>query len=302
MTNFHRHTKRIKREAGLAHIIQSARSRELQLRNQALQIRNAKLERRNQALLCLPTVDHLSKHSRLSSIRHPGTCVRLQNTLQFNYWFTSANSTCLCCYGIPGSGKSVLAASLMAVLQGRLDAARKDIICYYYFDYADHRSLDTPRIVASLIKQALENSPLDHFDEMFSYLYGRSHSLPTLAESTNYLASTLQHFGSVYIVLDGIDELRADEQANAFKLIETLLQRPSIIVKVSVTSRTKGFRVKRALQRHGTLYMFQDKVDADIAKFVEEEVEMTEAPHPLTVEPTLKFEVIQALVQGAKGM
>lgn len=104
------------------------------------------------------------------------------------------------------------------------------------------------------------------------------------------------------MILDGVDELSPEEQTNTLKLIEMLLQQSEIIVKIFVTSRTEEFRVKKALQNHGALYMSQDIVDADIATFIEDKVELIDAPHPLVTNPMLKFDVIQALVNGAKGM
>ncbi|KAF1829093.1 hypothetical protein BDW02DRAFT_602854 [Decorospora gaudefroyi] len=44
MIKFRSHCKRVEREAGLSHMIESARSQEVQLANRALQLRNSKLE------------------------------------------------------------------------------------------------------------------------------------------------------------------------------------------------------------------------------------------------------------------
>lgn len=176
MSSLRLHSKRVSKEAGLAHMIESARNREIQLRNQALQVRNAKLERRNRALICLPAVDYLSKQSRLFNTRHPGTCDWLHSTSEYALWFASPQSTCLCCYGIPGSGKSVLASTLRNTLLNRVNVAKNDIVSYYYFDHADHASLDSLHIVASLIKQVFEHLPLDYFDDTFSYPFGQGQS------------------------------------------------------------------------------------------------------------------------------
>jgi hypothetical protein len=303
MSKIRAHAKRVGKEASLAHRIESARNRELQLRDRALQIRNAKIARRDLALINLPAVDYVSKQTKLSNMRHPGTCIWLRNTPEFTSWLTSLKSACLCCYGIPGSGKSVLAASLRNHLQDRLVADNDNgILCYYYFDYADHASLDASRLVASLIKQVLEHLPLDHFDDSFSSPFGRAQPLPSLDESMRYLASILKSFGTTFMILDGIDELLPEDQTNCLKLIEMLMKQSELLVKTFITSRTEEFRVKQALQHHGTLYMLRDKVDSDIAKYVEGEIQRVEAPHPLTNDTSLRDEVIQALVNGSQGM
>ncbi|KAF2995372.1 hypothetical protein E8E13_003624 [Curvularia kusanoi] len=300
-SKFRAHSKRVTSEAGIAHYIESAKNREVQLRDKALQIRNAKLERRNQALISLPAVDYMSKQNRLTGIRHPGTCIWLQNMPEFDSWFKSPKSACVCCYGIPGAGKSVLAASLRDFLKGRLLADNNEIICYYYFDYSDHASLISSHIVASLVKQVLEGLPLDHFDDSFTSPYSRAQQLPDLAESTHYLASILKTFGTTYLILDGIDELVPEEQTNCLKLIEMLMRQSEIKVKIFVTSRTEEFRVKKALQNHGVLYMSRERVDSDIARYIKDEIGRMDAP-PLSNDKALRNEAVCRLVEGSQGM
>jgi DNA replication protein DnaC len=113
MIKFRSHCKRVEKQAGLAHMIESARSREIQLANRALQLRNSKLEKRHRTLAAISTVNYSAMHSKLSALRHPGTNKRIQETTQFVAWNASQTSDCLGCYGIPGSGKSVLAASVV---------------------------------------------------------------------------------------------------------------------------------------------------------------------------------------------
>lgn len=161
MSKFRAHAKHVEKEAKVAHMIESSRIRDIQLQNQALQLQNAKSERRNSALTSLPAVNYLSKQSRLSNLKHPGTCEWLQKNPKFQSWYAQLNSDCLCCYGIPGSGKSVLAASLRDFLVHNALNDNNQLVCHYYCDYADLRSLDSTCVLASIIKQAFEHLPLD---------------------------------------------------------------------------------------------------------------------------------------------
>jgi hypothetical protein len=56
MQLFRLHTKQVEKEIRLAHRIESARSREIELANQALLIRNEKLKRRHRTIALLPAV------------------------------------------------------------------------------------------------------------------------------------------------------------------------------------------------------------------------------------------------------
>jgi hypothetical protein len=53
----------------------------------------------------LSTVKYETKHSKCQRLRHPGTGAWLVETPEFEQWASKDGSTCLWCYGIPGSGK-----------------------------------------------------------------------------------------------------------------------------------------------------------------------------------------------------
>lgn len=118
----------------------------------------------------------------------------------------------------------------------------------------------------------------------------------------NYLIGKLKAFGTIYLVLDGIDELDIENQTHVLALVDTLLNQTELLVKVFITSRTEEFRIKRALQSHQAFHLSIKTLDEDITLFIKDEVNRIQAPHPLISDPTLKEEVVKALVDGAKGM
>ncbi|KAF2124058.1 hypothetical protein P153DRAFT_303222 [Dothidotthia symphoricarpi CBS 119687] len=303
MIGFRTHTKRVEKEAGLAHMIESARSREIELANRALHIRNGKLQRRHRVLATLPSVDYSTKHLKLSNLRHPGTNNWLCTTPQYLSWFAKATSDCLCCYGIPGSGKSVLSASLVDHIQDVTANDTKSIICYYYCDYLDNASLEPYRLLASIIKQILERLPLDHFDDTFKSPFQEGQTAPTLSRSLAYFLKLLQYFRTVYLVIDGIDELAPNDQVTVLDSIGSILRHPFVIARVYVASRLEEDLIRRTLKPYPTLRLTKDCVRGDIALVIDEQIRSTVTrQNPLLADENLRQEVVNALVSRADDM
>lgn len=302
IAKFRAHSKNIEREADLAHMIVSVRTRKVQAENHALQLRSEKINRRDKVLSCIPAVDYVSKQANLSRLRHPGTCTWLESVPEYQSWLSSTHSSCLCCYGIPGSGKSVLAASLKDRLQDQASSNPRVAVCYYYCDHADAASLDVFRILASLTKQLLEVLPLAHFDDGFVCPFSDNGSSPSIVQSTHYLRSLMLSLQCTYIILDGLDELNQDNQRCVLDFINTLLQDTGVLVKLCTTSRTEEVRIKKALQAHSTFRLAEHLIAQDIALYIGDEIGLIDSPHPLSHDPELRQEVISALVAGAKGM
>jgi len=300
MVSFRQHSRQIEEEARLAHRIEAARMYEIQLANRALQIRNDKLHRRHRTLSALPSADYLGKYSKLINFKHPGTNMWLSATDQYSSWYGSQTSDCLCCYGIPGSGKSILAASIVESLMA---IQRNDtfIVCQYYCDYADSVSLDPYSLVASLLKQALQYVSLEKFTEDFKFNFDDDKALPNLETMVSDLVEILQDFRSVFVILDGIDELAQDNQPVVLSMIDNLIKHhPNL--KVFVTSRIEEYRIRKAMTAYRSIRLSQSYVKDDIVRYVQDQLDKADISSPISREPKLKEEVLEALVAGAKGM
>jgi Cdc6-like AAA superfamily ATPase len=302
MIKFRSHCKRVEKQAGLAHTIESARSREIQLANRALQLRNIKLEKRHQTLAAIPTVNYSAMHPKLSALRHPGTNKRIPETTQFVAWNASKTSDCLCCYGIPGSGKSVLAASVVNDLLGDTTNFSPNVL-YYYCDFTEDASLDTSFIVSSLTHEVLVRAPLDKFSDQLRCPYQESYPIPQLSKALVFLKALLQDFRRVTVIMDGIDQLALDSQSVVLSFMDDLRSDSSFTTKVLITSRSEEYFIKRTLKAHKIIHLYNDNTQDDIALFVERYLNSSLAKQNTLLENArLKQEVVQALLSGANGM
>jgi hypothetical protein len=300
MMDFRKHQKSVEKAAGLAHMIESARRRDVEKANQALQKHNAKIRKRHHFLSVLQTVDYQSKHIAISDLRHPGTNAWLQDDARYIEWLDSSKSECLCCYGIPGAGKSVLASWAAESLHQSLNDPGS-LLCYYYFDYADSRSLEPNYLLGSLTKQVLTRLPLDFFGEGLELPDDEQASWP-FARRISFLTQLFRKFSKAFIILDGLDELNREGQNAALQLVEALLQVSGTVVKVFVTSRLEEPLVRKSLRAHVSFELSPISVSADISLSVEHELQMASESNPILRDPEMRKEVNDALTIGANGM
>ncbi|KAF2027157.1 hypothetical protein EK21DRAFT_91811 [Setomelanomma holmii] len=284
-----KHSKRVEKEAGLAHMISQGS--------------NEKLSRQYRVLSSLPMVHYAAKHAVLRHQRYPGTGAWFQQTTQFTSWKTSPAYDCLCCYGIPGSGRSILAASVVdALLEERLHNG-DEAVCCYYCDYANIASLDSLRIIWSLIKQILETLPLETFDDTFHCPYEEDRPIPAFSESSQYFVSLLVPLSKVTIMIDGIDELDHKTQILITTFITETLRSAIVIVKILVTSRPAEVLIKTSLKALRHMYLSVDSSQDDIALFIAGNLkQIVSAQNPLLKDERIARHVVTTLSDRAKGM
>lgn len=290
----------IEEEARLAHRIEAKKMYEVQLANRALQIYNAKIHKRHRVLSTLPTVDYIGKYLRFLRLKHPGTNEWIKDTAQYSKLMTIPSSECLCIYGIPGSGKSVLSSS---IVESRTvtSSAGASAVCHYYCDFADPASLDPYCLVATLLKQVLQAIPLGAFSEEKHFPFDEGKPLPSLEVARQFFIGKLCGFSDAYVVLDGIDELALDDQPIVLAVINAILtDHPK--AKVIITSRSEEYWLKRAMQSRFSLRLSQSFVGDDIARVLHDELNKFNAPSPLYQNEGLKQRVLESLISGAQEM
>ncbi|KAF8465408.1 hypothetical protein BDZ91DRAFT_783378 [Kalaharituber pfeilii] len=129
---------------------------QLELKQKAQQ----NLEERRRLLKQISDYNHTATFLDFAKVSHPRTGEWLFEMSEYREWVQSSCSSVLWCYGIPGSGKSVLST---AVVKHLLDAcaqqinsgSRKTFIGYFFCTFFDPRSLNFEEIIRSLIKQIL---------------------------------------------------------------------------------------------------------------------------------------------------
>ncbi|PVI05552.1 hypothetical protein DM02DRAFT_668201 [Periconia macrospinosa] len=299
MMKFRRHQKLVEKEASLSHQIEAAKSRELEL---AQRMQNDRIRTRFNMLSALRAVDYEIKHTKLLAAKHPGTNEWMKEHDRYKDWIASPTSNCLPCYGIPGSGKSILSASITSWLAEKLDA--DSVLCYYYCDYTDIVSLDSSYLMASLIKQLLVRLPLERVDDSLNFPFQEGLPPPSMRASRDCLIRLFQEFKIIYIVIDAIDELVQEDQRHILDLVTHLLNipSPSFTIRIFLTSRSEDHSIRTALRDHKSINLSTTEVSGDISGYIQGMVDSIKEDNPLLKNDNIKQNVLSALVSGAQGM
>ncbi|KAH0538694.1 hypothetical protein FGG08_004711 [Glutinoglossum americanum] len=323
LNRFRNHIKNVEKEAGISNLIEASTERALVQADRAENERRRKIAAKRDLLLSqLSSLRYVDKHIKERKRRHPGTGSWLTQTDEFKKWMTGDRSACLWCYGIPGSGKTVLASSLIDTLS--MSITGKDVtvqrftsqeiidrditsheatINYYYCDFSDPKSLETQNILGTIIRQLLENIIIpDDLEQKIDRFYRLGTRTAADDELVSILYAVVKHFSKVYICIDGLDECEKDEQTTILSMISQLAQSNHTAVKVVITSREETL-ISTSLRGFPHLLVSADKNSPDITAFIEETVESNIGSGALTIrDPSLKSDIMSALIGGAGGM
>lgn len=177
--------------------------------------------------------DFAAKQRDLIHKRQPGTGSWFINSTQYQRWLSDAGITELICPGIPGAGKTMMAAIVVEDLQRRVGragprVAEADAVIHLYCSYERRGIEDISALLAALLRQLLHNfktipGPVrrlctDHIEKG---------TRPTPEELGEALSTTAPHFRKVWIVLDALDECENDQQRTRDQLLLQVFSIPN---------------------------------------------------------------------------
>lgn len=284
-------------------MVESKRERELQERNRALAETRLREEKLRQILHKLSPVDYHQTHRRLRSECHQGTTQWIFDHNSYKSWRESTESTSIHCNGIPGSGKTILASSIIDNLTADpVDPSH--LVCFYYFDYADHQTLDPAIMLGTFIRQVLERS--HHAEGLREWLlnqWANRNSSPLAQELLPVILDTFQHFEQVTIVIDALDELSPHDQHECGSIISAFLSLPACQVNVFLLCRFEAIVLKKVPRPRFWIALSPELLSNDICRFVEDMVQEKIDSKDLTIQdPALQQEINAKLQEGAKDM
>ena len=231
-------------------------------------------------------------------IRHPATGIWLTKSEEFQGWLRTKNSK-LFLYGIPGAGKTILAAS---VIEESLRVCNVDnAVAYFYCDYKHDASQDAVQILGSIARQIARQD--EQCFKKAEKLYKRqqsNHENLTRAPSSEMVRDLILEmavsFENVMVLVDGLDEC-GDGTSEVVELLASL--------------NTKTQNIK-------TLFLSRDHVEicdalsdyvkisiaarsSDLRLYVGAEIEKRSKKLRIK-NPSLKEAIMERLIEGADGM
>ncbi|KAL8669455.1 MAG: hypothetical protein Q9168_005951 [Polycauliona sp. 1 TL-2023] len=234
-------------------------------------------------------------------LRQPGTGLWLIEGQEYVHW-AQIESSKLWLQGIPGAGKTVLAA---AIIEDTLRTSSKNhAVAFYYCDYKDSATQNPRMILGSLIQQIAKQDE-ESFEKVEAFCDLNNPDYRTdvdydpqkLRDLVSDIASS---FGSASIVVDGLDECGV----NAAEVTELL---------ASLNSKDTNSNIR-------TLFLSRNEVEirdhledyteiaiaarsSDLRLYVGAELEARTRNRKLRIkDQSLKEYIMERLVDGAEGM
>jgi Cdc6-like AAA superfamily ATPase len=172
-----------------------------------MQIKNANQERET-IIGWLSPLDFRPQHQDFIQRREPGTGQRFLNSEHFKKWSTGKHCN-LFCPGIPGAGKTIMAATVVDHLETTSEiSVDNDIgIIYLYCNYRRQLEQTAPNLLGSLASQLARQRP--GLSEELQALYKRhvdKKSRPNIDDLLQLIQVEIGRFSQVFIVLDALDE------------------------------------------------------------------------------------------------
>ena len=180
----------------------------------------------------------------------------------FHSWAYGALDT-LCCEGIPGAGKTIIAAIVVDHLRrlsgsnAGVNRSEESTVTYLYCMFKERHGQTTENMIGSIIKQLSEAYPkrLIPFVRHVYQAHKELHDRPLLTELVTILGEMLRSFERNCIVVDALDECTDDTRGSLLDSLELLQQscslnvmltaRPGILADARIVGRT-GFIEIRA--------------------------------------------------------
>ena len=300
--DFRTHLKNVDKEAGLSHMIEAADARAVILANQK-QLEKAKKQNiHRQILEAIPSVDIELKHKKLQNLRYPGTGSWIFEDGIFREWRNSAQSSMICCHGIPGCGKTVLASTIIDEIQV---ASLEVRVIYYYCDYSDKRTLQIDRIVGTLLKQFFLNGLVpEEIEARIPQNYIESRRMLGASELIDLMRFVVKSGSPIFVILDGLDECEKEIRQQTIDMFCHLSNIKDAIIKALILCRDEDQLLSlRALQGIQRIRITPMALEGDIKSFVAGSVRSRIQSGELRMRnPNLENEIVTELVNKAHGM
>ncbi|KAL8770537.1 MAG: hypothetical protein Q9209_003793 [Squamulea sp. 1 TL-2023] len=300
--NFRVHVKNVEKEASLSHMMEASDSRAMVLANHRQLEKVKKQDAHKRIIAAIPSVDYITKHKKLQSLRHEGTCTWVLRHNVYRNWYNAVRSSTLCCSGIPGCGKTILASFIVDALQSAA-VSRKASIIYYYCDYADQRTLETDRILGTILKQFLSNGHIpEAVEKLIPQGYGEDAYTLSIIELIDLVCVAIKQTSLTFFIVDGLDECEKTSRKEISSLLDRLQKTDTPIAKILISFREED-QVLRSLQGLPTIHMTSSTLGDDIRLFVSASVRSRITSRELRIRnPSLENEITDELVNKAHGM
>jgi Cdc6-like AAA superfamily ATPase len=202
--------------------------------------------------------------------RTPDTCTWILSQKEYETWFKSEDSALLRIEGGPGTGKTVLATSLVDELESTMRNTPGMAFVYFFCDNKDENRKLATSILRSFISQLLRQTRLfQHVEDDFKQGNGFLTSFEAL---WRIVTCILRDPGSenVFLLIDALDECDEGSRKILLGALRKLFKSSDIPVKLKIvlTCRREDDIQEKLKQCATFLAVDQGKANADLTRFI----------------------------------
>ena len=250
----------------------------------------------DQILEWISSTNFPAQQSDLIARRQEGTGEWFLTSTEFTKWFQTPRDT-LYCPGIPGAGKTMIAAITIDRLVKYIQSEAIGV-AYIYCDYKAQADQTVTSLLASILKQ-LVCARLS-IAEPVLYMYehhSRQNTRPSLEEIFNTLQSIIRNYSTVYLILDALDECSYQDGTRGWLLAKFHELQKDVDLRIMVTSRFihdlgKEFKSAARLEIRAN--------DSDVRRFIEGQIDRL--PNCVKRDKVLQEFVKDRIVEAVDGM
>ncbi|KAF8423279.1 hypothetical protein EV426DRAFT_574568 [Tirmania nivea] len=215
------------------------------------------------------------RHQDMRAKRYAGTGAWLLQCERFRLWNngTQANpgNRAMCCYGMPGAGKTVISS---AVIDHLISQHGEPQVAYIYCDYRDQTNQTVVHILGSFLKQLLSAA---------------IHAVPK---------STISELESIQRQ-DALDELEPRVRLELLRLLQSEFGSARIFLTGRPHIQSDINRVFK-VNPEDAIHITADR--GDIKAYLNHEVELDMEMNPDEMNESLKQEILEVILSKADGM
>ncbi|MCJ1309800.1 hypothetical protein MMC25_003461 [Agyrium rufum] len=296
-----RHLQEAHRQQSMLHLLALSDNTNMkEKRHKELQLK----DRRRRLLCNLSEYDYNAALKKARRKRHRTTAQWLLGITEFQTWKSNTESSLFVLSGHLGSGKTILAASVIDYIHG-LDPERfSPMIGFFFCRFDDQHSLQAETILRSLLRQVLQTT--DAYQAVLKDIVNRDGAIDSqllLKNIQHAFVRALNTDGLKFIVIDGVDDCEAQTRNALFTTLRLLLKSCKHL-KVFISARDKTqLGSLNDLPYHHCRTIGSRELEQDIVNYVDDTIrERRESKELIVGDESIIPLIRDALVSGSQGM
>ena len=246
----------------------------------------------------LSPIDFATQQSDFISRRQPSTGEWLLKSDQLKNWMALNNQT-LFCPGIPGAGKTMIAAAVIDELHSLFEDDTSVSVLYIYCNFRrqlEQRPID---LLANMLKQLTQKSSSvpQSIDHLYKH-HQKGRTRPSTNEICQALQSVVRAHSKTFIIVDALDECEAADGALQRFISELFDLQAKTQANLLVTSRFIP-DIERCFEGRSTKLEIRAS-DEDLKRYLDGS--MLKLPRFVSRSADIQREIKTAIIKAATGM